>query len=122
MTQIAREDSAHSALHLKTRHLERRPVLIMITYLLEMVKLQIIEELEDDSVTAEGYTIVNLGLSYTYGPFNYFITAENLFDVEWNEVQFDTESRLFHESEPASEIYFTPGNPLNLQVGISFQF
>jgi len=77
---------------------------------------------EDDSVTAEGYTVVNLGLSYTYGPFNYFVSAENLFDVDWNEAQFDTESRLDHEPEPVSEIHFTPGNPLNLQAGISFQF
>lgn len=77
---------------------------------------------EDASVTAEGYTIVNLGISYAYGPFNYFVTVENLLDVEWNEAQFDTESRLFHETEPVSEIHFTPGNPLNLQVGISFQF
>ena len=77
---------------------------------------------EDDSVTAEGYTLVNLGLSYTYGPFKYFVAAENLFDVEWNEAQFDTESRLDYEPEPVSEIHFTPGNPLNLQAGISFQF
>ena len=77
---------------------------------------------EDGSVTAEGYTLVNLGLSYTYGPFKYFVAAENLFDVEWNEAQFDTESRLDYEPEPVSEIHFTPGNPLNLQAGISFQF
>ena len=77
---------------------------------------------EDDSVTAEGYTVVNLGLSYSYGPFQYFVVVENLFDVDWNEAQFDTESRLAHEPEPVSEIHFTPGNPLNLQAGISFQF
>ncbi len=77
---------------------------------------------EDGSVIAEGYTVVNLGLSYTYGPFKYFVAAENLFDVEWNEAQFDTESRLDYEPEPVSEIHFTPGNPLNLQAGISFQF
>lgn len=77
---------------------------------------------EDGSVTAEGYTVVNLGLSYTYGPFQYFVAVENLFDVDWNEAQFDTESRLRNETEPVSEIHFTPGNPLNLQAGISFQF
>lgn len=77
---------------------------------------------EDGSVTAEGYTIANLGVSYTYGPLNYSVTVENLFNVEWNEAQFDTESHLFNETEPVSEIHFTPGNPLNLQAGISFQF
>lgn len=77
---------------------------------------------EDGSVIAEGYTVVNLGISYTYGPFEYFVAVENLFNVDWNEAQFDTESRLYHEPEPVSETHFTPGNPINLQVGISFQF
>ena len=77
---------------------------------------------EDASVTAEGYTLVNLGVSYSYGAFKYFVAAENIFDVEWNEAQFDTESCLENETEPVSEIHFTPGNPLNIQAGISFQF
>ena len=77
---------------------------------------------EDNSVTAEGYTVVNLGLSYTYGAFKYFIAAENLFNVDWNEAQFDTESRLADEAQPVSEIHFTPGNPLNMQAGISYEF
>ncbi len=77
---------------------------------------------EDNSVTAEGYTLVNLGLSYKISSSKYFIVVENLFDVDWNEAQFDTESRLAHETEPVSEIHFTPGNPLNWQAGVSFQF
>ena len=77
---------------------------------------------EDSSVTAEGYTLVNIGLSYAFGPFKYFATVENLFDVDWNEAQFDTESRLGNETSPVSEIHFTPGNPRNIQAGISYQF
>ena len=77
---------------------------------------------EDSSVTAEGHTLVNIGLSYAFGPFKYFATVENLFDVDWNEAQFDTESRLVDETEPVSEIHFTPGNPRNIQAGISYQF
>ena len=77
---------------------------------------------EDGSVTAEGHTLLNLGLSYMFGPFKYFVTVENLFDIEWNEAQFDTESRLASESEPVSEIHFTPGNPRNIQAGINYQF
>ncbi|MYG00176.1 hypothetical protein F4212_13735 [Candidatus Poribacteria bacterium] len=77
---------------------------------------------EDNSVTAEGYTVVHLGLSYTNGNTKYFVNLENLFNVDWNEAQFDTESRLRNEAEPVSEIHFTPGNPLNLQVGFSNQF
>ncbi len=77
---------------------------------------------EDNSVTAEGHTLLNLGLSYAFGPFKYFASVENLFDVDWNEAQFDTESRLSSEKEPVSEIHFTPGNPRNIQTGISYQF
>ena len=77
---------------------------------------------EDSSVTAVGHTLVNIGLSYAFGPFKYFATVENLFDVDWNEAQFDTESRLVDETEPVSEIHFTPGNPRNIQAGISYQF
>ena len=77
---------------------------------------------EDSSVTAEGHTLVNIGLSYAFGPFKYFATVENLFNVDWNEAQFDTESRLVDETEPVSEIHFTPGNPRNIQAGIRYQF
>ena len=77
---------------------------------------------EDGSVTAEGHTLLNLGLSYAFGPFKYFATVENLFDIDWNEAQFDTESRLASETESVSEIHFTPGNPRNIQAGISYQF
>ena len=77
---------------------------------------------EDGSVTAEGHTLLNLGCSYTFGPFKYFVAVENMFDVDWNEAQFDTESRLANETEPTSEIHFTPGNPRNIQAGISYHF
>ena len=77
---------------------------------------------EDGSVTAKGHTLLNLGLSYMLGPFKYFVAVENIFDVDWNEAQFDTKSRLANETEPVSEIHFTPGNPRNVQVGISYQF
>ncbi len=77
---------------------------------------------EDDSVTAKGYTLVNFGLSWKFRNSTCFIVVENVFDVDWSEAQFDTESRLAHETESVSEIHFTPGNPLNWQAGISFQF
>ena len=77
---------------------------------------------EDSSVTAEGHTLVNIGFSYALGPFKYFATVENLFDVDWSEAQFDTESRLVDETSPVSEIHFTPGSPRNIQAGISYQF
>jgi hypothetical protein len=48
--------------------------------------------------------------------------VENLFDQEWREAQFDTESRLSGESEPVSEIHFTPGVPFFMKAGFTFKF
>ena len=39
------------------------------------------------------------------------VAIENLFNVKWNETQFDTESRLKDEPAPVTEIHFTPGTP-----------
>lgn len=77
---------------------------------------------EDGSVTAEGYTIVNLSMGYRFGSIKLLAAVENLFDSDWNEAQFDTESRLFNETNSVSEIHFTPGNPRNVQLGVSYHF
>jgi hypothetical protein len=50
------------------------------------------------------------------------LSAENLLNKEWNEAQFDTETRLHHETDPVSEIHFTPGTPLFIKAGIAFLF
>ncbi len=77
---------------------------------------------EFDTVAAEGYSLVNLSLGYRFGRMKVFANIENLLNTEWNEAQFDTESRLRNETEPVSEIHFTPGNPRNVQVGVSVGF
>ena len=77
---------------------------------------------EVDTITAEGYTVVDLNSAYRYGPWKLNLAIENLLDTEWNEAQFDTESRLPNETEPVSEIHFTPGNPINVRLGLSYMF
>lgn len=77
---------------------------------------------EDGSVTAAGYTIVNLLASYRFRAVKVTLSAENLLDVAWNEAQFDTESRLWGEVEPVSELHFTPGNPRNLRLSVAYLF
>ena len=74
------------------------------------------------SVTATGYTIADLNAAYVRGDYRLELTVENLFDTEWSEAQFDTESRLRTETEPASEIHFTPGNPLGARLSLSYYF
>lgn len=77
---------------------------------------------ETGTVTAEGYTVFNLLAAYRFKAFKLNLVAENLFDVAWNEAQFDTESQLRGEEAPVSELHFTPGNPRNLRVGLAYLF
>ena len=61
-------------------------------------------------------------LAYRIKGFRLFTQIENLANIDWNEAQFDTESRLYYETNPVSELHFTPGNPFNFQVGLSYEF
>jgi outer membrane receptor protein involved in Fe transport len=78
---------------------------------------------EDNSIVAEGYFITDLNANYklnnnvTLG-----LAIENLFDVEWNETQFATESRLQSEPNPVEEIHFTPGTPFFIKGMVSYKF
>ncbi len=77
---------------------------------------------EDGSVTATGYTVVDFSGAYQRGVWRFNLGVENVLNTTWNEAQFDTESRLRDEKEPVSEIHFTPGNPINMRLGVSLLF
>ncbi len=77
---------------------------------------------ESNTVTALGYTLVNCGVSYHLKRYTFSVTIENLLNTEWNEAQFDTESRMKWEKEPVDELHFTPGNPFNIKIGASVRF
>lgn len=77
---------------------------------------------EDNSLTAEGYFINDLMLAYDQKSWGFQLSVENLFNQEWREAQFETESRLFEEAEPVTEIHFTPGTPFFLKAGVVYRF
>ncbi|WP_335965604.1 TonB-dependent receptor plug domain-containing protein [Galbibacter sp. PAP.153] len=77
---------------------------------------------EDNSIVAEGYFVTDFNINYTWKNWTYGIIIENLFDTEWNETQFATESRLYNEPEPVEEIHFTPGTPFYLRGKVSVRF
>ena len=77
---------------------------------------------EDNSIIAEGYFITDLNLNYTRNNWTFGVIVENLFDSQWNETQFATESRLLNESTSFEEIHFTPGTPFYLRGKISVSF
>ncbi len=77
---------------------------------------------EDNSIRAKGSTIVDATVAYRIGNYRLQFTAENLFDVRWNEAQFDTESRLLNEPDAVSELHFTPGTPLSVRARVEYAF
>lgn len=77
---------------------------------------------EDNSIIAEGYTIVDANLNYAVKNVEVGIAVENLLNTAWREAQFETESRLQNELEPVSEIHFTPGTPFFLKGKVTYFF
>lgn len=79
---------------------------------------------EDNSIVAEGYTVANLNMGYIWDKFEVGVQIQNLFDVEWNETQFATESRLANEPSGSSveEIHFTPGTPFFFKTVLAYKF
>jgi hypothetical protein len=77
---------------------------------------------EDNSVIAKGYFITDAVLNYTQSGYSIGISAENIFDQQWNETQFNTESRLINEAQPVSEIHFTPGTPFSFKIRFTKTF
>ena len=77
---------------------------------------------EDNSITAKGYFVADCNLNYTYKKLVFGISIQNLFNTQWNETQFATESRLQNESTPVEEIHFTPGTPFFIKGTIAYKF
>ena len=77
---------------------------------------------EDNSIIAKGYFVSDINVNYTIKNVTLGISVENLFDVDWNETQFATESRLQNESNSVEEIHFTPGTPFFAKAKIVYNF
>nr|WP_298994822.1 TonB-dependent receptor plug domain-containing protein [uncultured Polaribacter sp.] len=77
---------------------------------------------EDNSIVAEGYFVSDFNINYNLKDITFGIAVENLFDVDWNETQFATESRLRNEANPVEEIHFTPGTPFFAKATITYKF
>lgn len=83
---------------------------------------------EDYSLSAKGYFLLDAQLCFrpAFGqgkrPLEFTLSAQNIGNVDWNEAQFETSSRLRNELEPVTEIHFTPGTPFVLKAGMTFRF
>ena len=77
---------------------------------------------EDNSIIAEGYFVSDFNASYSLKNITFGIVIENIFNVDWNEAQFATESRLREEEISVEELHFTPGVPRFLRANIKYSF
>ncbi len=77
---------------------------------------------EDYSITAEGYTIVDLNADYVFKNITLGFIIENLLNVDWKETQFATESRLRNEATSVEEIHFIPGTPFSARAKLTYSF
>ncbi|MCU4166573.1 TonB-dependent receptor [Carboxylicivirga caseinilyticus] len=77
---------------------------------------------EDNSIVAKGYTVTDLNTGYKWRKMNLGVQIQNLFNTEWNETQFATETRLQFEKESVEEIHFIPGTPFFMKAMIQYNF
>lgn len=77
---------------------------------------------EDNSIIAKGYFLSDLNVNYDYKNVTVGIAIENIFNTEWNETQFATESRLQNETQSVEEIHLTPGVPLFIKGKVTYRF
>jgi len=77
---------------------------------------------ETNTVVATGYFIADAIVNYSRPGYEFGLSVENIFNTAWKEAQFDTESRLQGETDPVSEIHFTPGTPLAFKVRFTKYF
>ncbi|HZV71438.1 MAG TPA: TonB-dependent receptor [Saprospiraceae bacterium] len=77
---------------------------------------------ENNTVTALGYFLLDGGVTYTATRSEFGISLENILNVDWNEAQFDTESRLYNEPASVAELHYTPGTPFFIKGSATFFF
>jgi outer membrane receptor protein involved in Fe transport len=77
---------------------------------------------EDETLTAEGFTVLDARLGQRLGPFELAIDVQNLLDADWREAQFAGASRLRGETAPVDDIHFVPGWPIHVRATVSAYF
>lgn len=77
---------------------------------------------ESNTTVANGYQLFDLALNYSYLRYSLGLQIQNLFDIEWKEAQFETETRLRQETASVSEICFTPGTPFFIKIVAAIRF
>ncbi len=77
---------------------------------------------EFNSVVAKKYFVADAMINYKANKWELGLSVQNVLNTKWKETQFDTESKLKNESEPVSEIHFTPGTPFFARLNCTIYF
>jgi outer membrane receptor protein involved in Fe transport len=82
---------------------------------------------DDNSITAPGYTLLDAVANYTRPKYEFGVQVQNLLNTHWNEAQFATETRIRNaarqlESQPVTDICYTPGIPLAIKLSATYTF
>lgn len=77
---------------------------------------------EHNSIVAKGYFLLDGTINYTRPKYEIGLAVENIFNIDWNEAQFATESRLMNEPQPVNELHYTPGVPFFARVKFAVFF
>jgi len=77
---------------------------------------------EDNSVVAKGYCITDFSVNYQIKKVSIGVNIDNIFDTQWKETQFLTESRLANETDSVEEIHFTAGTPFNARLILKYSW
>lgn len=77
---------------------------------------------EDNTIIAHGYNVCDLTANYKTKHYKIGVVIENVFNVNWNEAQFDTQTRLKNETTAVDELHYTPGTPFYAKLVVGYMF
>ncbi|WP_062053825.1 TonB-dependent receptor [Aquimarina longa] len=77
---------------------------------------------EDESVTAQDYFLMDTTIKYTRSAYEIGLSVENIFDQKWTEALFYDASQLANETAPVDDFHFTPGNPFLAKLNVTYFF
>jgi outer membrane receptor for Fe3+-dicitrate len=82
---------------------------------------------DDNSRKAIGYTVFDGVVNYIRPHYEFGLQIQNLTNTQWNEAQFDTETRLrlangMLEASPQADVCYTPGTPFFLKLSATYKF
>ena len=77
---------------------------------------------ESNTIVARGYSVFDFSANYKTNRYKIGFVIENLTNIEWNEAQFATETRLQKETQSVDELHFTPGTPFSARLIMGYTF